>query len=322
MSTPPIAPLDAPPLDARSEFSLLVAPVIPALRLHCYRIVGLLDEAEDMVQEALMRAWRHRDRLADPVGMRPWLFRIATNACLDLLDWRRARPPARVLDESSWPEPIPDDWLPNDTGGSDPAEILIRREAIDLAFLTAVQALAPRPRAILVLRDVLEWSASDVAEALEMSETAVHSALRRARHAVEDRTLRPKSSTHDDEWSIARRYLDAWSRGDMAGLADLLAADARMAMPPDPRRFEGRSAILAYFATMFAAPPERRIRLMPTRANGRPAFVVFALDPATGGTSRIGVKVLIVREGRIAEVRGYMRADLAERFECFDPEIV
>jgi RNA polymerase sigma-70 factor (ECF subfamily) len=107
----------------------------------------------------------------------------------------------------------------------------------------------------------------------------------------------------------------------MAGLADLLTADARMAMPPDPRRYEGRVAILAYFASIFAEPPERRVQLRPTRANGRPAFVVLAPDPGTGATSRIGVKVLIVRDGRIAEVRGYMRADLAVRFEYLDPEM-
>ena len=310
----------APHSAVESEFGLLVAPVIPALRLHCYRLVGSLDDAEDMVQEAIARAWHHRRRLADSDGLRPWLFRIATNACLDLLDRRRRRPETHPLEGDSWPEPIPDGWLLGYRDEGDPLAIVIRREAIDLAFLTAVQALPPRPRAILVLRDVLAWSASDVAEALEMSEAAVHSAVRRARRLVEGRTAWPTSTTQPDEWAIARRCLDAWSRADMAGLADLLTADARMAMPPDPRRFEGRAAILAYFTSIFAEPPERRVQLRPSRANGRPAFVVLAPDPQTGTTSRIGVKVLIVRDARIAEVRGYMRSDLAERFECLDPE--
>jgi RNA polymerase sigma-70 factor (ECF subfamily) len=311
-----------PQLAVHSDFGRLVAPLIPALRLHCYRLVGSLDDAEDMVQETLTRAWRHRGRVTDPGGMRPWLFRIATNACLDLLDRRRRRPATSVLDEGSWPEPIPDDWLESDRGDGDPAAILIRKEAIDLAFLTAVSALPPRPRAILILRDVLEWSASDVAEALDTSEAAVHSAVRRARRLVEDRAARPTLSTQHHEWAVARRYLDAWSRADMAGLADLLAADARMAMPPDPRHFEGRSAILAYFATILAEPAERRLQLRLTRANAAPAFVVLAPDAPNGATSRIGVKVLVVRDARIAEIRGYMRADLAERFELVDPDHV
>jgi RNA polymerase sigma-70 factor, ECF subfamily len=271
-----------------------------------------------LVQEALTRAWRHRGRLDEPGGMRPWLFRIATNACLDHLDRRRRQPATSMLEDGKWPDPIPDGWLPSDPGGGDPAEILIRREAIDLAFLTAVQALPPRPRAILVLRDVLEWSASDVAAALEMSEAAVNSAVRRARRLIEERTCRQAPAAQPDEWAIARRYLEAWVRADMAGLADLLASDARMAMPPDPRRFEGRSAILPYFAAILGEPPERRIQLRPTRANGGPAFIVLAPDSRIGSVTRIGVKVLLVRDSRIAEIRGHMDADVAKRFEFLD----
>jgi RNA polymerase sigma-70 factor (ECF subfamily) len=272
-----------------------------------------------MVQEALVRAWRHRERLEDATGLRPWLFRIATNVCLDLLDRRRRRP-ATVLDEAfGWPDPIPDAWLAPDRAG-DPAEMVIRQETVGLAFLTAVQILPPRQRAMLVLRDVLEWPAQDVAEALETTVSAVYSGVRRARAAIRERSSRrslesPSAVEPAHASQVARRYLDAWERADTAGLADLLAADARMAMPPDPRLFKGRAAILGYFETAFDQPPERRIRLAPTTANGQPAFIVLAPEPATGALRRIGLKAILVRNRQIIEIRGYMRADLAARFD-------
>jgi RNA polymerase sigma-70 factor (ECF subfamily) len=303
----------------RESFDRLVAPISPALRLHCYRLVGTLDDAEDMVQEALVRAWRHRERLEDATGLRSWLFRIATNVCLDHLDRRRRRPATTLDDELGWPDPIPDEWLAPDRAG-DPAETVIRRETVGLAFLTAVQILPPRQRAMLVLRDVLEWPASDVAEALETTVAAVYSGVRRARAAIRERSsdqrLQVPSTIEPDEASdVARRYLDAWERADATGLAALLAADARMAMPPDPRLFNGRTAILGYFETVFDQPPERRIRLAPTTANGQPAFIVLAPDPATGALRPIGLKAILVRGRQIAEIRGYMRPDLAARFD-------
>lgn len=155
-----------------------------------------------------------------------------------------------------------------------------------LAFLTAVQVLPPRQRAMFVLCDVLEWPASDVAKALETSVTAVYSGVRRARAG-------------DPRWSAAS-----------------IAQLARMAMPPDPRSFDGAEAIIGYFDSIFSLPPEQRIRLAPTSANGLPAFIVLAPDQPTGALRRIGLKVLLVRDGCIAEIRGYMRADLAGRLEA------
>lgn len=317
MSAP--ASTAAEPSVARSDFDDLVAPTISGLRLHCYRLVGSLEDAEDMVQEALTRAWRTRDRVSDPAGMRPWLFRIATNACLDLLDHRRRRPTRPFPSEGPWPDPLPDDWREPAPTAVDPAAIVMRQEAIDLAFLTAVQRLAPRPRAILILRDVLEWSADDVATALDTTEAAVHSAVRRARRQVEDEA-RITAQTTSDAWAVARRYADAWNRADMIALADLLAADARMAMPPDPRMFIGRAGILAYFRTLLAEPPEPRIRLHATSANGGPAFVVLATHGDHDADVRIGVKVLVVGAGLVAEIRGYMRTELADRFELVASE--
>jgi RNA polymerase sigma-70 factor (ECF subfamily) len=192
---------------------------------------------------------------------------------------------------------------------------------VGLAFLTAVQVLPPRQRAMLVLRDVLEWPASDVAEALETSVAAVYSGVRRARAAI--RAGAPRRSPDPmsaiavaDASAVARRYHDAWERADATALARLLAADARMAMPPDPRSFDGAEAIIGYFDSILSLPPEQRIRLAPTSANGLPAFIVLVPDQATGALRRIGLKVLLVRDGRIAEIRGYMRADLADRFEA------
>jgi len=276
-----------------------------------------------MVQETLVRGWRNRGRLRDEGGARPWLFRIATNACLDLLDRKRRRPTAILDDELGWPDPVPDSWLAFAPGpsGSDPADSLLRRETVGLAFLTAVQVLPPRQRAMLVLCDVLEWPASDVAKALETSVAAVYSGVRRARAAIRvgapgRPSDLPSAIALADASALARRYHDAWERADTTGLADLLAADARMAMPPDTRRFDGVEAIIGYFGSIFSEPPEQRIRLAPTSANGLPAFIVLAPDQTTGALRRIGLKVLLVRDGRIAEIRGYMRADLAARFEA------
>ena len=215
--------------------------------------------------------------------------------------------------DDAWPEPIPDGWLAGDRSESDPAAVVIRNEGIDLAFLTAVQRLPPRQRAILVLRDVLEWRASDVAEELDLSEAAVHSAVRRARRGIQHERAGPTSDA-PGAWEIARRYRETWRRADMTALAGLLAEDARMAMPPDPRHFEGRPSILDYLGSVLSEPPERRILLRATRANGGPAFIVLAKSGRTGTPIRFGVKVLAVRDGLIAEIRGYMRADLAERF--------
>ncbi|MEW5989965.1 MAG: RNA polymerase subunit sigma-70 [Chloroflexota bacterium] len=305
----------------RDEFEQLAEPLVPALRLHCYRLVGSLEDAEDMVQETLVKAWWYRGRLRDKGGARPWLFRIATNACLDLLDRKRRRPTATLHDELGWPEPVPDSWLAPGPAGNDPAESVLRRETVGLAFLTAVQVLPPRQRAMLVLCDVLEWPASDVAKALETSVAAVYSGVRRARAAIRVRAPRrppdsPSAIALADASALARRYLDAWERADTTELAHLLAADARMAMPPDTRRFDGVDAIIGYFGSILSQPPEQRIRLAPTSANGLPAFIVLAPDQATGALRRIGLKVLLPRDGRIAEIRGYMRADLAARFEA------
>jgi RNA polymerase sigma-70 factor (ECF subfamily) len=304
----------------REQFERLVEPLIPALRLHCYRLLGSLDDAEDTVQETLIRAWRWRDRLADPSGLRPWLFRIATNASLDLLDRRRRRPTVRIVDEAGWPDPVPEHWL-DGTFGVDPEDSYLRRESVGLAFMAAVQLLPPRQRAILVLRDVLEWPAADVAEALETTSAAVNSGLQRARAAIRERLPSDRSASFStaartDARDVARRYLDAWERADTTSLARLLTVDARMAMPPDPRTFEGPAAIVGYLETaIFSVAAGRRISLQPTLASGQPAFVVLEPDETTGEGRRIGVMLLTVQGGRVAEIRGYMRADLAARFD-------
>lgn len=304
----------------REQFEQLVEPLIPVLRLHCYRLLGSLDDAEDTVQETLIRAWRRRDRLADPSGLRPWLFRIATNASLDLLDRQRRRPTVRIVGEAGWPDPVPEHWL-NGAVGGDPAGDFLRRESVGLAFMAAVQLLPPRQRAILVLRDVLEWSAADVAEALETTSAAVNSGLQRARAAIRERLPADRLASFStaapaDARDVARRYLDAWERADTTALAGLLAADARMAMPPDPRTFEGPAAIVGYLETaIFSVAAGRRISLQPTMASGQPAFVALEPDETTGEARRIGVMVLTVQGGRVAEIRGYMRADLAARFD-------
>ncbi len=297
----------------QDEFAGLVDPLLPGLRLHCYRLVGSLDDAEDMTQEALVRAWRKRARLADAAGLRPWLYRIATNACLDLLAQRRRRPTTPLAEELGWPDPVPDAWLV-ERSGTDPADVLLRREHVSLAFLTAVQTLAPRQRAMLVLRDVLEWTAADVATALDTTVAAVYSGVQRARASVRERSrledgVTPTHGMKRGISDVADRYLAAWERADTAALAGLLAADARLAMPPDPRRFNGRTAVLAFLASVLGQPPGHRIRLRRTSANREPAFLVLQPEPATGALRPIGLKVLLTRGQEIVEIRGPRRRD-------------
>jgi RNA polymerase sigma-70 factor (ECF subfamily) len=296
------------------SFAQLTSPYRRELQVHCYRMLGSLDDAEDLVQETMLRAWRRLEGFQRRTSLRRWLYAIATNACLNALE-REPRvllfptgsePEPPALARVDWLEPYPDSLLP-DPAEADPQARLDLRESVALAFLAAIQHLPPRQRAMLLLFDVLGWSASEIAELLETSVAAVNSGLQRARSTLDTRPApRP---TEEEEQVLLERFLEAWERVDIEGLVELLREDAVMAMPPDPVWCLGPDAIGEFFATVPMEGDLTRIRLVPTRANLRPAFAAYVDGKA------YGIMVFELRDGRIAEIVGF--ADAAKSFDRF-----
>jgi RNA polymerase sigma-70 factor, ECF subfamily len=290
-------------------FAQLTSPYRRELQVHCYRMVGSLHDAEDLVQETMLRAWRRLGAFEERTSLRRWLYRIATNACLNALEREPRvllfpagdeRPPiARV----EWLEPYPDSLLPD----SDPQARLDLRESVALAFLAAIQHLPPRQRAMLLLFEVLGWSAAEVAELLETSVAAVNSGLQRARATLAARPS-PRPS-EEDERVLMERFVAAWERVDIPALVELLREDAVMAMPPEPAWFPDAAAIGEFFATVPGEGDLTRVKLVPTRANLRPALAAYFDGEA------FGIMVFEVRGDRIAEIVGF--ADAAPIYDRF-----
>ena len=292
-----------------AAFTALTEPHRRALHVHCYRMLGSLHEAEDVVQETMLRAWRRLDTYRARAPFRAWLYGIATNACLDALAKRRPRilprdiadpddpsaPPAPPLTDVAWLEPYPD-RLRDET---EPETRLERRESIRLAFVAAIQHLAPRQRAVLLLRDVLGWSAKEVAELLGSSVASVNSALHRARTAVD--ALPPVEPTPDAATAeLVARYVAAWDAADVAALASLLKEDVEMAMPPTPSWYRGRDAVVDFFAAHFQRFPLGRLTLALVGANGGPAFAIY------DDGSPFAIKVLELDGGRVQAITGFV----------------
>ena len=297
-------------------FETLVQVYQRELLVYCYRMLGSLHDAEDLVQETLLRAWEKRTTLTRPGSYRAWLYRIATNLCLNALNRnpRRSLPPETHLssDPSSplperarepiWLEPFPDNLLADER--SDPQECAERSERISLAFLIALQHLTPAQRAVLLLREVLEWEAREVAEWLQLSVPAVNSALQRARRTLHQRNVRsealvagPRSDVH----SLLERYVALWEQADIPGLVALLREDAWFTMPPNPAWFQGRAAIATLLATRIFTPG-RHWRLLPTRANGSPAFGLYRREVGASAFRLFGLMVLGVEGEQIASL--------------------
>jgi RNA polymerase sigma-70 factor (ECF subfamily) len=296
----------------QAAFATLVERHRRELQVHCYRMLGSFTDAEDMVQETFLRAWRRRETYAGRSTFRAWLYRIATNVCLDHLE-RHPRRPGRDggVGEVTWLQPFPDQLLdqvaPPD---AEPDAAIVARETIELAFLVAVQHLPPRQRAVLMLRDVLGWSAAESAAVLEASVASVNSALQRAR-ALRDRlTTQPAPDRASGETArLARRYAAAWEAGDVDAIVAMLADDARYSMPPLPEWYAGRGAIREFLVT---GPLASRWRFLPASANGMPAFGTYMWD----GTAYVpkGLDVLKVSDGSVHEVVSFLDADFA-RFD-------
>jgi len=308
-------------------FSELAEPYRLELQLHCYRMLGSLQDAEDAVQEMLVSAWRGIGSFQEKSALRTWLYRIATNRCLNMIRDRRRRPPAALpfvpqpptrMDEVTWLEPYPDDLLPDTE--PEPESRYELKEAVGLAFMTALQRLPVTQRTVLVLRDVLGFRASEVADMLDTTEATVNSALQRARSAIAGRmpAARERAPVPDsrEERKLAEEFADAFELGDMDRVVSLLSEDAWVTMPPEPLEYQGHAAIAEFLAHGQAfRPPGAGVRLVPTRANAAPAFGHYMEQEAGSGIARgLGVFALVLDGHRIARLTRFGLPELLPRF--------
>jgi RNA polymerase sigma-70 factor, ECF subfamily len=308
----------------QSAFAALVEPHRRELQVHCYRMLGSLEDAEDVVQETFLRAWRKRETFQGRSSFRAWLYRIATNACLDALE-RRPRAPRSTQaspSEIPWLEAYPDRLLQGIAPSEEePEAAVVAKETIELAFLVAIQHLPPRQRAVLILRDVLGWSARDAADLLEISVAAVNSALQRARGSLKEHLPRrrsewaPGSDPTEEERELLRRYVDATEEGDADALAELLREDARFTMPPEPVLVVGREPIVtSWVEGGFGADWYGHMRCLVTRANMQPAVAVYLRRPGESEYTAFALDVLRIEDGAIADVTTFP----LEHPEAFD----
>jgi RNA polymerase sigma-70 factor, ECF subfamily len=298
-------------------FRELTDPFRRELQLHCYRILGSVQDAEDLVQETLLAAWQGLERFEGRASLRAWLYRIATNRCLNVLRGRRRRPkevppmveppePTR-LSEPIWLEPYPDVLLEDVVDSAPgPHARYKTREAVGLAFVTALQHLPPRQRAVLVLRDALGFSGAEVANMLDTTETAVKAALQRARSTLDDhgatggRESAPAPGSMRER-ELMRHFTAAVERGDDDAVVSLLTDDAWVRMPPQPYEYQGHRAVATFLrdrASRRGAP----LRLVPMRANGQPAFGCYLPDPHAAITRAYALMVLTLEGDRVSAI--------------------
>jgi RNA polymerase sigma-70 factor (ECF subfamily) len=312
-----------------NAFRQLTGPYRRELHFHCYRILGSFQDAEDALQETLVSAWRGLARFEERSSLRAWLYRIATNRCLDALrDAGRRAPlapeppfappaPTRIADPT-WLEPYPDALLEEIIDASPgPDAHYETRETVELAFITALQALPPRQRATLLLRDVLGFHATEVAEMLDSSEDSVKSALKRARLTMEQRDQErgaPPAADSPDERELVRRFADAWVADDIDALVALLTDDAWVTMPPSPLEYQGHAAIAHFLHEIASWRGERRYKLIPTRANTQPAFGCYRDDEHAPIAHAVGLLVLTLEGERIAAITNFIDSGVLPRF--------
>jgi RNA polymerase sigma-70 factor (ECF subfamily) len=306
-------------------FRRLFEPHRGELHAHCYRMLGSVHDAEDALQEASLRAWRGLARFEGRSSLRSWLYTIATNTCLNLIARRPKRVlpvdygpaadphdgPGEPLTESVWLEPYPDERLGLEDGLAGPEASYEQRESVELAFVAALQNLPPNQRAVLILREVLGFSAREVAESLETTVASVNSALQRARKTVDERlpeqsqqaTLRELGD--DGLREVVDRYVDAWQRGDVDGVVAMLTEDAAFAMPPLQTWFRGHDDI-AIFLAGWPLSGDWRWRPLRVRANGQEALAFYSWDPEEESYLPFALNVLTLRGARISEVTAFI----------------
>jgi RNA polymerase sigma-70 factor (TIGR02960 family) len=296
-----------------AAFGALVQRYRHELQVHCYRMLGSLTDAEDHVQETLLRAWRSRSSFAGRSSVRAWLYRIATNACLDTLRTH----PERVIpigdaanpppSEIPWLQPYPDVLLDRAAPRRDePDALVVARETIELAYLAAIQLLPPNQRAVLILRDVLDWSAAETAALLDTSVASVTSALQRARATLkgnrphEPAAWTPPTVPSAEERALLQRYMDAHARADAPALVAMMREDIRFTMPPQPTLYAGRVEVGAFLTEALRTAGE--FRLVPTTANRMPAAANYLRAPGEAEFRALSLDVLRFVDGQLAEI--------------------
>jgi RNA polymerase sigma-70 factor (ECF subfamily) len=316
-------------------FGRLVEPRRAELHAHCYRMLGSVHDAEDALQECMLRAWRGISRFEGRSSLRSWLYTIATNTCLNLIEKRPKRvlpvdygpaadphvPPGDPVIESVWVEPYPDETIGLEDGLAGPEARYEQREGIELAFIAALQHLPANQRAALILREVLGFSAKEVAEQLDTSVASVNSALQRARAAVEERvpeqtqqaTLRTLGD--DEVRELIERYLEAWEQGDVETFTSMLAEDATFTMPPLATWYQGRAGI-EQWARSSSMSGAWRWKAVLTRANGQPALAFYAWDESDGAYLPFALNVLTLRGTLVSDVTAF----IVRSTEATDPE--
>jgi RNA polymerase sigma-70 factor (ECF subfamily) len=307
-------------------FEQLIAPYRREMQVHCYRLLGSRADAEDALQETVTAAWRGLAGFQERASLRTWLYRIATNRCLNMLRTASRRPPMQLQvdveppeptrrGEVVWLEPYPDLLLGDRADQStDPEARYESREAISLAFIAALQLLPPRQRAALILRDVLDYPARETAELLDSTEQSVESALKRARATLARE--RPTASEPPPapgsaaEQEVLRRLVDAFEASDVDALVELMTADVWVRMPPVPLEYQGRELARRFFATV-AFRDDRRYRLVSTRANQQPAFCVYLQDAVTGISHAFGLFVVTLEGEQVSAITRFDNSVLA-----------
>ncbi len=322
--------IDAARAGDEGAFGRLVEPYRGALHAHCYRMLGSLQDAEDALQDGLLRAWRGLDGFDATRPLRPWLYRIATNACLDVI----ARRPKRVLPadhgpasspadgpgepvtEGVWLEPFPDEVMGLGEDHAGPDARYEQRESVELAFIAAVQHLPARQRAVLLLREVLGFSAREVAQSLETTSASVNSALQRARQTVDERLpARSQQATlrqlgDEGVRAVVQRYVAAWETRNVDAMVAILVEDATFAMPPLPHWFRGRDAVIE-FMTGTGTPDLRHVL---ARANGQPAVAWYLPERAGDGHALVSLEVLGLEGDRVREITAFLTPEVIARF--------
>ena len=315
-------------------FSAMAEKYRRQLHVHCYRMTGSFDDADDLVQETMLRAWRSRSGFEGRSSFRNWLYRIATNVCLNLLE----RSPRRVTSpdvapptddprttpkwapELPWIQPYPDELLePSAPGEEEPEAVVIARETIELVYLAAIQHLPPRQRAVLILRDALDWSAKETADLLEMTVPSVNSALHRARTTM--RGTLPQGVEEDvsvvqptaDERDLLQRFMDAFEQADAAALTAILSEDARLTMPPALMWFDGRDSVMSLYAQLLGPQAFGDFKLVPTAANRQLAAVAYLRAKGKSEFRLAGLNVLRIEGGKIVDITSF-RPDICPGF--------
>ena len=319
----------------QEAFAQLVEPYHKQLLVHCYRILGSFEDAEDLLQETLVRVWKHLDSFEGRSSMQAWLYKVATNAALDALDGRRIRglpkelyaradptlPLPAPAQEVKWVEPLPDEWI-NGQPDIYPEARYEVRESITLAFIAALQKLPGRQRAVILLCDVMGWSSKEAAEILDMTTVTVSSALQRARETLKQGERKTKPSRLNEQLAaLLERYVAAWETADSSALVAILREDVALTMPPLPVWFGGRADVRTFLdGFLFRSQEPFNVRLEALRANGSPAFALYQMD-REGVYRAAAIHILTIENGLITEINEFLSFD-GKLFSRFHLDLV